>query len=225
MFIFAILSFLICEVGYSKAVLEIEIKDCKNSYMKHTINEFDIFKSNTHYQRVSITNKKEMVISDLDNGDYEIRYSSSFGDSNTIKVNITESKVYYATICTNYFDYDSDSYETFISKLIENEYFTIEFNTPGCFGPVEIFLTIAKRNGKYYCIQDSIENKLTIEKIEIIDKFEKELQRIKKFKNNKTCNNREIYTLKFKDEMIRINDNSCFWGGIFKLMDELELKY
>lgn len=118
------------------------------------------------------------------------------------------------------FEYNHGKRNTFISQLKNNESFILNYHTQGCFHSTGYKLIFSKKNDLYYVTFNNKKSELKTEQIEQIRKFEKKLNRIRKFGG---CTTTDYYELIYGDEIFKVTDETCDWNGYDKLIEDLSI--
>ena len=208
-----------CVNKSEKHKLVVHIKYCKIEHKEvFFIPELEL------YQNENLINKyKPEILNDyftidsLNSRNYTIKYPTMYKMTESINFSLNKKKNDTIVVCLDKINYDSVNHLPFIEKIKRNEEFSINVTTIGCvsFGGTE--MKIKKLNDGIYATRYDKEKKLSQNEIELIRRFELELVNM----DNGGCSYTDIYTLKYNENELIINDGSCNWYGFSRLLEAI----
>lgn len=211
---------LIISFSHAQATLEITIKDCREKNSWPYLSELKLYKNDTLYQSLEPKHENKMIIRNLTNGLYRIDYPSIFKKTESKVVDITNNNVYSTELCTDYINYELETYIPFIDRLHEGESYSIEAESMGCFHHISQSMSIENKSGNFYVRDGKKKKQLDSADIEAVRHFEWELN----YMQRSLCTTTDTYTLTYKKEKLEIIDGSCNWNGYDRLLEKLNLE-
>lgn len=200
-----------------KAMIVINIQDCREVDNGTYLSEIKILRNGEEYQIVQPETQNEYIIKDLELGIYTLLYTSFFGKEESKEVKISTYKKYDIVLCLDFMDYSKETYKSLIDQLKNNESYTINLLSRGCFHSVEEVVTINRKKDIYTIQWDLTFKSLNKKDIEAIRHFEIELN----YQEDKGCTTEDIYTLNYKGNTKKIIDASCSWEGLSYLHKQI----
>lgn len=177
-------------------------------------------KNNSGYSETVVKKHGEnLEVKNLEKGNYTIIYESMFAKVIEMPFNVEEYKKYEVDLCTNIIDYSKEAFKPRISQLKNNEAFTINFYSQGCFHSDEKVLTISRKRKKYLLEYEGNLKQLSKEEIKMIEHFEIELT----YATKGGCTTSETYHIQFKNKDDYYHDGTCKWNGLYYLMKNLRI--
>ena len=187
----------------------ISIHDCRNNQLEY-LSELKILKDGKIFKVLNPKYENEQIIRNLELGTYSLVYNSLFEKETTKIVTVTEYKSYKIELCTNFIDYEKETYNPIINLLNENESYTVQMSSQGCFHSEKDSFTITRKSKDDYYIQWGDKSKKLNEiDIKLIKHFEIELN----YMNSYGCTTTETYIVIYKGKSNVIVDGSCDWEG------------
>lgn len=219
---FLIVFFIACscfrEQKKDKASLEITISDCrKGSSTQLFFQKVSVLKNNASFMELNFKAKPLLKIHDLKPATYTIIYESIFGNKEQQKVIVSESKNYSVTICSNVLDHAFTNYQTVIDHLSSGEFYTIDFESHGCFHHKTATMSIGRSSNNYLVSMGDTSKVLSEKEVDLIRFFEIEMH----FFKEGGCTTEDIYTVNFKNKTTKFYDRSCNWDGWHFISKEL----
>jgi len=210
---------LICGLGFSQSILQVNIKDCREENGYKYLNEFNVFRNDSLIATCRSPHESKQKLKKLEFGSYRIEYFSIFHTKESISFELTEMKEYSIDLCVNHMTYDPYFAKPIIDKLKSQESYSIDITSLGCFHSAKDRIIIKRIKDEYRLTLGEKEKLLGDEEIEIIRRFEEELYHMESF----GCTTVDTYVLKFNGSEIKISDGSCDWNGAFYLKRDLNL--
>lgn len=175
-------------------------------------------KNNSGYNETVVKKHGEnLEVRNLEKGNYTIIYESMFAKVIEMPFNVEEYKKYEVDLCTNIIDYSKEPFKPRISQLKNNEAFTINFYSQGCFHSDEKVLTISRKRKKYFLEYEGNLKQLSKEKIKMIEHFEIELT----YAQEGGCTTTQTYHIQFRSKKDIYHDGTCSWNGLYNLIENL----
>lgn len=210
-----ILSF--CSYASAKGKLTITIKDCRNIENPCYLAEIKILKDSNVFKILNPRRENKQVLIDLEYGNYTLIYKSFFNKTDSINVNILESKDYSVELCIYVLDYSKETYKPIIDHLKVDEFYSIIISSTGCFHDYNDTITINKNNEVYILTWGSNSKTLLNSDIEAIRRFELELN----YMSYEHCTTIDTYILSYNGIERQIIDGSCEWNMQYNLRAKL----
>lgn len=216
----AFISFLFClnaSFLFAQIPLEIHIKDCRTT---HTIGyfKFKVYRKKILLDSFETRANSPKTLLLLKKGAYRIEYESFWGRKENVFLTIKDKKKQVLNLCLEYIDHNTLSFPSIIHQLKDGEQYQIDFVNVSSWGIVypRQSLIIRKRSPQYFASFGEKEIELSPHQIELIQRFETELNQAK----TGGCTNTSTYTLTYKNTVAKTIDISCWWdGGNFLIQD------
>ncbi len=200
-----------------KASLSIRIVDCRDSSRYTYLNELTLLKKGKVIKKIIPKDQSTENLLNLDTGTYTLKYQTIFMRTEYQTVVISVYKNYSTNICLNFLDYSKESYKPIIDRLKDNESYEVLMSSEGCFGGSNE-TWIIKRVQNVFIISWGLNKKTLSEpEIDVIRKFEFELN----CKHNYACTTADNYRITYNSEIKTIVDGSCHWIGYYYLKNKL----
>lgn len=200
-----------------KARIEVTTKICRYDSQEY-LNELKVLKDGKIIRHIEPNFYKPTWIEDLDTGNYVLEFSSIFGKTISYNYRIPKAKRYDIELCLDYIDYSKESFKPIISRLKNDETYSIKYQSKGCFHSQNDCFTISKLEDKYYLKRDTTTKELSQKDIEAIMHFEMELNCMH---GNYGCTTQDYYLVEYGDTALEIKDGGCIWNGFSYLGKQL----
>ena len=200
-----------------KAKMIISIQDCRNSQLEY-LSELKVLKDGKIFKILNPKYENQQSLKNLELGTYSLVYKSLFEKETTQIVKITEYISYKVELCTNFIDYEKETYKPIINQLKENDSYKVEMSSQGCFHSEKDSFTITRKSQDDYYIHWSDKSKKLSEKdIESIEHFEIELNYMNRF----GCTTVDTYSVVYNGNSNLILDGSSGWDGFIYVRKEI----
>ena len=156
----------------------------------------------------------------MEPGQYHITYKTSLGQIVKVNFALEEDKIQKVDLCLDTFSHSSVKHNAFIDQIQNGERITMDVLSSGCFHHSTNKLIITREADKYFLEFKGKQRELTPKDLDVIRKFETELVHIN---SRVICTSSDIYTIRYKNQEIHIDDDSCMWNGWYGLKKDLGL--
>ena len=151
-----------------------------------------------------------VVINGLEEGVYTIEYVSMFNTIESRTITIGDDRTYNIALCAEHLDHGKKAYVPII-RLKDGEEYVIRYKSQGCFHKFEDFLSIVRKKGNYYSVYKGVEKELTDSEIEILEKFEIELELFRLYSGSCDSTTQNDYFITFQNTETHIPEKHCNW--------------
>ena len=206
-----------CAKASDKATLSLKIIDCRDEEKFSYLAELKVLKDGKHFKTLKPEHEKQIILKNLEFGEYILLYKSMFGKEVNQKIVITENKTYSLNLCINFIDYSKESYKAIIDQLKEKEEYTIIVISQGCFHHTLDSIIIKRANNVCKITWGEKTKILTAVDLESIRHFEFELA----YMNEDGCTTTDMYYIIYNNKTKKNRDGSCDWRGAYYLKKQL----
>jgi len=200
-----------------KAVLSLKIIDCRDEEKFSYLSELKVLKDGKQFKTLKPEHEKQIILKNLEFGEYTLHYTSMFGKEVNQKIAIAENKTYSVNLCVNFIDYSKETSKPIIDQLKENEEYTIIVISQGCFHHTLDSIIIKRINNVCKITWGEKTKILSATDIESIRHFEFELA----YMNEDGCTTTDMYYIIYNSKTKKTRDGSCDWRGAYYLRKQL----
>jgi hypothetical protein len=221
--IFVFFYFLSLSVNLNaQSSLEIEVLNCNGlNTSSGYLRSIKLYKN---HSIIKVLNSYEInsPIKNLKPGEYQLNYTSIFGKKNSISFEIQPKSKKKVVVCADYIEHEKENYIPFIDQIKNNEEYSIELFSSGCFHSSKDTITISKLDDTIFLSYKGKKKQLKNEDFKKLRFFEIELNALS---IGGGCTSSTSYTFVFKDKVFEKTDDSCKWIGLHLFIEKIKQNY
>lgn len=207
--------FIFYNISVGQGSIIIDISHCLKFHALQEPISFAIYKNDSLLKWKDSIHSKDVVFENLASGDYVVYYESFPKTPQEINFNIDSNEQINYGICYSYEDdVIKSDHESFLSRIEDDEEYTIYYRSIGCFHLDVDSLTIYKASNNYYIKYKGKSKLLDPSEIAEIQKLENELLN---YSFPDLCTTVDEYIVTYKSDTIQVTDASCYWEGFNQL--------
>jgi hypothetical protein len=222
--IFLILSIFLTNSDWGKkGQIEVSLIDSRTNERPMLLNYEDAQIISETGEIFSLFISKKGIFSEkLDEGNYELVFTSLFERRELEKFHISKGEKKKITIYVNKFTSDIEPIKeiTMLDSILVGEEYQITFESSGCAHFFKDSITITRQKTGYYLDCEQKKSKLSNAQIAVIRDFEMKL-----WNNNLLagCTTLDSYGIKYREEHLLLTlDGSCNWRGFTYIKKKIE---